>query len=109
MSDPCPYGNYECYLIDGKWHHRDDCFEERHRKAVQSVLQAAREIEQIDREQNPDIPPNTDMRIEREELADGSMQSVTITAHTEQARIDLAMEYPRIVKLLSRDWLADDK
>lgn len=55
-----------------------------------------------------DIPPNTDMRIEREQLEDGGIKSLTITAHTEQAQIDLAMEYPRIVKLLSRDWLKDE-
>lgn len=56
-----------------------------------------------------DIPPNTDMRIEREQLEDGGIKSLTITAHTEQAQIDLAMEYPRIVKLLSRDWLKDEE
>jgi hypothetical protein len=55
-----------------------------------------------------DIPENTDMRIEREEEADGRILKLTITAHTEQAQIDLAMEYPRIVKLLSRDWLSEE-
>jgi hypothetical protein len=49
------------------------------------------------------IPDGMDMRIEREET-DVGLLSVTITAKSEQAQIDLAMEYPRIVKLLSRDW-----
>lgn len=56
-----------------------------------------------------DMPPDTDMRIEHELLDGGGIRQVTITAHTEQAQIDLAMEYPRIVKLLSRDWLKEDE
>lgn len=58
--------------------------------------------------ENKDIPPDTDMRIERETTEGGGIRLLTITAHTEQAQIDLAMEYPRIVKLLSRDWLGEE-
>jgi hypothetical protein len=53
-------------------------------------------------------PPNTDLRIEREDGETG-IKSVTITAFTTQAEIDLETEYPRILKLLERDWLADDE
>lgn len=56
-----------------------------------------------------EFPANTDMRIEHEPTEDGGIRQVTITAHTEQAQIDLAMEYPRIVKLLSRDWTKEDE
>jgi hypothetical protein len=55
-----------------------------------------------------EIPPNTDMRIESARVEGGGLQSLTITAHTEQAQIDLEMEYPRILKLLSRDWLNEE-
>lgn len=47
-----------------------------------------------------------DMKIESEG-EDGKLMRVEITALTEQAQIDLAMEYPRIVKLLERDWSED--
>lgn len=56
-----------------------------------------------------EFPPDTDMRIEHEPIEGGGIKSVTITAHTEQAQIDLAMEYPRIMKLLERDWLKEDE
>ena len=45
-----------------------------------------------------------DLKIEYEEHEDGRIKQVTITAFTEQAEIDLAMEFPRIKKLLERDW-----
>lgn len=54
-----------------------------------------------------EFPPNTDMRIERTESEVG-LSELKIIAHTQQSQIDLAMEYPRIIKLLSRDWQADD-
>jgi len=56
-----------------------------------------------------DLPEGADMQIEREETDDGGIKSLTITAHTQQAEIDLAMEYPRIVKLLSRNWGEDEQ
>lgn len=44
-----------------------------------------------------------DLRIEVEEGLHG-LRRVIITALMMQGEIDLAMEYPRIVKLLERDW-----
>jgi hypothetical protein len=54
-----------------------------------------------------EIPEGMDLRIEREESEMG-LQKVTITAYTLQAEIDLATEYPRILKLLERDWAIDE-
>lgn len=56
-----------------------------------------------------EFPENTDMRIQHQPTEGGGISQVTITAHTEQAQIDLAMEYPRILKLLERDWLKEDE
>lgn len=50
-----------------------------------------------------EVPPDTDLRIEREE-GDTGVKKLTITAFSAQAEIDLETEYPRIVKLLERDW-----
>ena len=47
-----------------------------------------------------------DLRIEAEESEMG-LRKLTITAFTFQAEIDLATEYPRIKKLLERDWAID--
>lgn len=55
-----------------------------------------------------DLPDAMDMRIESEESEVG-LKRIEIYAKTEQAQIDLAMEYPRIVKLLSRDWAGDEE
>lgn len=51
-----------------------------------------------------EVPQGMDMQIESEDGATG-LKSVTITALSEQAEIDLESEYPRICKLLARDWL----
>lgn len=44
------------------------------------------------------------------EIEDGDfgLKSVTITALQMQGEIDLAMEWPRIKKLLTRDWEAEE-
>lgn len=54
-----------------------------------------------------EIPEGMDLRIECEESEMG-MRKLVITAWTLQAEIDLATEYPRIVKLLERDWAVSE-
>jgi hypothetical protein len=44
-----------------------------------------------------------DLRIKSEE-SDAGLREVKITALTQQGEIDLAMEYPRFLKLLERNW-----
>lgn len=51
-----------------------------------------------------EIPDGMDMRVEVVDSELG-MKEIKITAFSEQAEIDLQMEYPRICKLLERDWL----
>lgn len=51
---------------------------------------------------------DTDMRIEPV-AGEVGLRSITITAFTEAAEIDLEMEYPRIIKLLSRDWMEESQ
>jgi hypothetical protein len=49
-----------------------------------------------------------DLRIEAEESEVG-LRSMQITALTEQGEIDLDMEYPRILKLLERNWAGEEE
>lgn len=51
---------------------------------------------------SPD-PEGVDLRIEAEP-SDAGFSEVKITALTQQGEIDLAMEYPRFLKLLERNW-----
>ncbi len=52
--------------------------------------------------------PDMDLRIEYTE-SDAGISEVKITALQVQGEIDLAMEFPRIKKLLERDWLKEEE
>jgi hypothetical protein len=50
-------------------------------------------------------PEGMDLKIESE-AGEAGLREVRIIALTQQGEIDLAMEYPRFLKLLERNWTA---